>query len=145
LAPASASAGSDTLAGTLKVARDLKGAMATGCGYRGGAAPGYEGFGASFKPNGWEIDAGTLYGIEDALSGRIRETDTRTKAAKAVVCVDALRKGSNETTSKKTYISTFTLRLVFFARDLTSSTHVLKFTIGSPSGRTYTLDGHRIQ
>jgi hypothetical protein len=118
--------------------------LADQCGYDGGSVPGYSGFDGSFSPGGWQIDAATLSGLEQALSDTISNINSKVKSGKNIICVDASQKNSNANTNTKTYISTFTLQVQFVADDGTLTAHSITFATGPNYYRNYTLDGHRI-
>jgi hypothetical protein len=118
--------------------------LAGTCVYRGGEAPGYIGFNGSFSPGGWEIDALTLNGIEQALTTAIRNTNIAAKPGENVICVNATSEKSNATTDKQTYISTFTLELQFITSNGTVTSHMFTFAVGPNYYRSYTLDGQKI-
>lgn len=118
--------------------------LAATCGYSGGSAPGYIGFNGSFNPGGWQIDAGTLDGIEQALTAAIGNKNAQAGSGGKVICVNATRDKSNFSTDKQTYISTFTLELQFITSNGTISTHTFTFAIGFNHYLNYTLDGQKI-
>jgi len=114
------------------------------CDYSGGNTPGYLGFDGSFNPNGWQIDATTLDGIEQALTGVLGNENAGAQQSKKVICVNATREKSNFSTDAHTYISTFTLELRFITADGTVTTHMFTFATGPNYYRSYTLDGQKI-
>ena len=118
--------------------------LAAQCGNYDYGEIGFSGFGGSFNPGGWLLDAATLDGLEQKLSSIIGSQNAEAKGGKAVICVNASQKNSNFTTNKTTYISTFTLHVQFITSDGTLTTHTVTFTNGSPRYRTYTLDGQAI-
>jgi len=115
------------------------------CGYNGSDTPGYFGFDGSFNPGGWQIDATTLQGVEQALTGVLSNKNAEAQQGKTVVCVNATRDKSNSNTDTHTYISTFTLELQFITADGTVTTHMFTFATGPNYYRSYTLDGQEIQ
>lgn len=119
--------------------------LATMCGYSGGNVPGYFGFKASFSPDGWQIDAAALDGIEQALTTAISNKNAEAKSGEKVICVNATRENSNVSTDKQTYISTFTLKLQLITDNGTATTHTFTFALGPNYYRSYTLDGQKIQ
>jgi hypothetical protein len=119
--------------------------LAGSCGYSGGNTPGYLGFDGSFNPGGWQIDATTLDGVEQALTSALSNKNAGAQQGKQVICVNATRKNSNFSTNAKTYISTFTLELQFITADGTVSTHTFTFATGPNYYRSYTIDGQKIQ
>jgi hypothetical protein len=118
--------------------------LASLCGYNGSNTPGYFGFDGSFSPGGWQIDATTLDGLEQALTGVLGNKNSKAKQGETVFCVNATRKNSNRSTNTKTYISTFTLELQFIASSGTVTTHTFTFATGPNYYRSYTLDGQKI-
>lgn len=119
--------------------------LAGTCGYDGGSAPGYIGFDGSFDPGGWQIDAATLDGLEQALTNVVGNNNAGLKNDQKIICVSATRDNSNATTDKQTYISTFTLDLQFITGDGTITDHVFTFATGPHYYRGYTLDGQKVQ
>jgi hypothetical protein len=119
--------------------------LASTCGYSGGNAPGYIGFNGSFNPGGWQIDAATLDGSEQALTAAISNKNAAAKDGEKVICVKATREKSNFSTDKQTYISTFTLELQLITGNGTVTTHTFTFAVGPNYYRSYTLDGQKIQ
>ena len=124
-----------------QVQKDLSGE----CGYSGGNVPGYIGFSGSFNPGGWQIDAATLDGLEQALTASITNKNAVANEGNKVICINATREKSNVVTSAKTYISTFTLELQFITGNGTVSSHTFTFATGPNHYRSYTLDGQKIQ
>lgn len=124
-----------------QVQRDLAGA----CGYSGGSEPGFSGFNGSFNPGGWQIDAATLDGLEQALTAAISYKNAEAKPTEKVICVHATREKSNATTDTQTYISTFTLQLQLVAGNGTVTNHTFTFATGPNYYRSYTFDGQKIQ
>lgn len=119
--------------------------IADECEYQDGEdTPGYSGFGASFKPGGWQIDANSLFYIEKALSSVISPKNAKAKAGRRIICVDASYKHSDMVTSKKTNVTTWTLRLYFVAKRGLARTHKFRFSTSEDGGFTYYLDGRRI-
>ncbi len=112
------------------------------CGYSGGNVPGYIGFNGSFNPDGWQIDATTLDGLEQSLTAEISNNNAKAQSGEKVVCVSATRDKSNVITDKKTYISTFTLQVQFIMANGETTTHTLTFSNGHY--RSYALDGQKI-
>lgn len=123
----------------------VKQRLASDCGYNGGDAPGYSGFGGSFNPNGWQIDAGTSYNLERVLTAVVSDKNTNAKPDDKIICLNVTKKNSNVTTDMKTYISTFTLELQFITSEGAITTHPFTFSIGPKYYRNYTLDGKEIQ
>lgn len=119
--------------------------LAGTCGYGGGDAPGYIGFDGSFDPGGWQIDAATLDGLEQALTNVVGNDNAGLNNDQKVVCVSATRNKSNATTDKQTYISTFTLELQFITGGGKITDHIFTFATGPNYYRNYTLDGQKIQ
>jgi hypothetical protein len=119
--------------------------LASTCGYSGGNAPGYIGFNGSFNPGGWQIDASTLNGLEQALTAAISNKNVGAESSEKVICINATREKSNATTDKQTYVSTFTLELQFIASNGTVTSHTFIFAIGPHYYHSYTLDGQKIQ
>jgi hypothetical protein len=119
--------------------------LAATCGYSVGDAPGYIGFSGSFNPGGWQIDAGTLDGLEQALTAVISNKNGQANNGEKVICVNATRKNSNASTDKQTYISTFTLGLQFITGNGTVTSHTFTFAVGPNYYRSYTLDGQKLQ
>jgi hypothetical protein len=117
--------------------------LANQCGYSNGAI-GFNGFGGSFNPGGWQIDSATLSGLEQKLSHAISNQNYNTKPGMAVICVNATQKNSNDAINKTTYISTFTLQVQFVSDNGTLTTHTVTFAIGPNYYRNYNLDGHDI-
>ncbi len=124
-----------------QVQRDLAGA----CGFSGGSSPGFTGFNGSFNPGGWQIDAATLDGLEQALTATISNKNTEANNGEKVICVNATREKSNANTNKQTYISAFTLELQFISSNGTLTSHMFTFAVGPNYYRSYTLDGQKIQ
>ena len=119
--------------------------LAGTCGYSGGNAPGYIGFNGSFNPGGWQIDAATLDGLEQALTTAVSNKNAGAKSDENVICVNATREKSNFSTNKQTYISTFTLELQLITDNGTVTPHIFTFATGPNYYRSYTLDGQKIQ
>ena len=119
--------------------------LANACGYNGGSTPGYIGFNGSFNPGGWQIDAGTLGSIEQALTTAITNNNVAANNGDKVICVKATINNSNLTTDKQTYISTFTLELQFITNNGALTNHTFTFSIGPNYYHSYTLDGQKIQ
>lgn len=117
--------------------------LANQCGYENGSI-GYTGFGGSFNPGQWQIDAGTLDILMQKLSKSISSQNTKSMGGKTVICVNATQKNSSVKTDRTTYISTYTLQVQFITGDGTLTTHTVTFTNSSPRYRTYTLDGQGI-
>jgi hypothetical protein len=117
--------------------------LASQCGYSNGTI-GMYGFGGSFSPGQWQIDASTLDILSQKLQDAISTQDAKASSGKSVICVNATQKNSNVTTNKTTYISTYTLQVQFVTSDGTLTMHTITFTNGSPRFRTYTLDGQNI-
>lgn len=117
--------------------------LANQCGYSNGVI-GFNGFGGSFSPGQWQIDAATLDGLMQKLSSAISTQNVKAVGGKTVICVNATQKNSNFTTDKTTYISTYTLQVQFISLDGTLTMHTVTFTNSSPRYRTYTLDGQAI-
>lgn len=120
-------------------------ALANSCNYSGSSAPGYIGFDDSFNPDGWEIDAATLDGLQQALTTVISNKNASAEFGKKTICIKATRENSNVTTDMKTYISTFTLKLRFITHDGVITNHIFTFATGPNYYRNYTLDGQQIQ
>lgn len=118
--------------------------LAAACGFNGGDAPGYGGFGASFEPEKWQIDSGTFDDLRQVLTASISNKNAETNSDDKVICVLATKNNSNATTDLNTYISTFTLELQFITRSGAVSTHPLSFSIGPKQFREYTLDGQKL-
>jgi hypothetical protein len=110
----------------------------------GSVLPGYTGFDGSFNPGGWQIDASTLDGLEQALTAVISSKNTDTKYNESIICVSATRENSNATTDTQTYISTFTLELQFISANGKITDHTFTFATGPGYYRSYTLDGQKI-
>ena len=125
----------------IKVEQDLAGA----CGYSGDNAPSYLGFNGSFNPGGWQIDAATLDGLEQALTAKISNNSSLSNTDEKIICINASRVNSNATTDTHTYISTFTLQLQFITTSGTLTAHTFTFATGPNYYRSYTLDGQKIQ
>jgi hypothetical protein len=117
--------------------------LAAQCGYSDGII-GYIGFDSSFNPDGWQIDAAALSGLEQKLSYVINNENANMKPDMKVICVDATRKNSNDATNITTYISTFTLQVQFVSDNGTLTTHTVIFAVGPNYYHNYTLDGHDI-
>ncbi|HEX5395292.1 MAG TPA: hypothetical protein VFW52_03020 [Candidatus Saccharimonadales bacterium] len=118
--------------------------LTSSCGYNGGNSPGYYGFHASFKPDGWQIDATTFDGLEKALTSTISKKNAAAKEGEKIVCINAIREKSGYTTNMKTYTRTFALGLQFITGNGTATDHKFTFAIGPSTYRSYTLDGHKI-
>lgn len=117
--------------------------LANQCGYSNGAI-GFKGFDNSFNPNGWQIDAATLSGLEQKLSNATGNQNIKATSGKKVICVNATQKNSNLTTDKSTYISTFALQVQFITSDGTLTMHTVTFSVGPNHYRNYTLDGQQV-
>lgn len=114
--------------------------LANQCGYSA-VSVGFDGFDGSFNPGGWEIDATTLDSLEQKLSAKIDDWDS---VVNPVVCVSTTQNNSNFSTDKTSYISTFTLQVLFITDNGTATKHVVTFKVGSGSNRIFTLDGKSI-
>lgn len=119
--------------------------LAATCGFSGGNTPGYIGFNGSFNPGGWQIDAATLDGLEQALTTAITNKNSGAKSGEKIICVNATRENSNATIDRQTYISTFTLKLQFITSNGIVTSHTITFAVGPNYYRGYTLDGQKIQ
>jgi len=117
--------------------------FANQCGYTNGNI-GYTGFEGSFNPGGWEFDSATLRSLEQKLSNAINNLNITKKPDAQIICVNATRKNSNDTTNKTTYISTITLQMQFVSNNGILTTHVVTYAIGPNYYRSYTLDGQNI-
>ena len=115
------------------------------CGYSGGNVPGYFGFNGSFNPDGWQISATSLDGIEQALTAEISNKNAQAKDGEKVICVNVTKDKSNATTDLKKYTSTFTLELQLIAGNGTVSAHTFTYALGPNHFTSYTLDGQKIQ
>jgi len=113
------------------------------CNYTGGATPGYAGFNSVFNPD-WRIDAATLSGLQEGLNAAIGTANLDKPVGQQVTCVNAVTDNSSFSVDQQTYVSTFTFQVQFITNDGTLSAHTITFTVGSGSGRTYTLDGQGI-
>ncbi|HET7827706.1 MAG TPA: hypothetical protein VFK97_02460 [Candidatus Saccharimonadales bacterium] len=119
--------------------------LADACGYSDGNVPGYNGFSGSFNPGDWQIDAGTLDGLEQALTAVISNKNVLAKTTdERIICVNATRQNSNANTDKQTYVSSFTLELQFITANGALTTHTFTFSLGPRQYRSYTLDGQNI-
>lgn len=123
----------------------VKSNLADICGYTGDNNPGYSGFNASFQPGGWQIDSGTLDGLEHALTTNISSSNTLLKTDQKTICVNATPANSKSMTDPETYISTFSLDLQFITSDGVIGTHTFTFSIGPQYYRSYALDGKNIE
>ena len=123
---------------------ELRYALASSCGYADDMQPGYIGFGGTFQPDDWQIDAATLTGLQRALSQHLTTKNKATTVDKRVICVDATRENSNVTTDTATYISTFTLQTLFITGAGETSPHTITFAIGPKNYHKYTIDDKEI-
>lgn len=114
------------------------------CGYRGGDAPGFSGFEASFNPDNWQIDSTTFNNLSQVLTSFVSNNNVDQEPNNKTICINATKDNSNATTDMNTFISTFTLSLQFVQEDGSVANHSFKFSIGPNRYQQYILDDKRL-
>ena len=127
-----------------KSVSEIRFALASSCGQTNGMEPGYLGFGGTFQPDNWQIDATTLTNLQQALSSSISSSNSKLTANDRVVCVNVTRDNSDAKTDLTSYISTFTVEADFITANGKVSNHTITFAVGPKNYQKYTIDGKQI-